>query len=1532
MRNTLLSALLVLLVPALSPAQDETAPLQDTTSTPEAVSASHLLQQAQSELEELEEQIAREEARLARIQSQLVALRRQHAMLSSAESAFLLGEELYLSGSIVWARDAFRSVIDNFPESVYYDEALFRLELISFELQDYEGALTYYDSLSAVAPGFPNLDLAQIAAGLSAYNMSEFGRARQLYDLVSPAGQYGALAEYLRAVAYVEEGDREAARSTLEGILGGSGAEGADTGLMDRVRIALAQLQVDEGDFDAAVQSYSRVSPFSPYYDVAMLGKVWTFMRQGRYQEAYNLAERVRQEVPASDLISEFELAMANCALGAEDLEMAVTMYEDLLDQYMDVSDSYDLFLSGDSLTYEEFDQERERLDRIRIGLAELKQEAYTQGDLELVELIEEEEEALRQLFVEISSLEAALALPVELDSETMEQELTRLIQVSRSNTEMLAVSVDEVHALAQEQGTTQDVEDVEEIDEEVERIRLALQDLSTKFEGGMTRGHDWVQETQYGIAVATYMERELKRDSLDYLGAYYRNRMQEALDGGDSVTAARLDSMRSREITALNERIDEAAIVSAGYFEDYLATYPESRFTPDVLVRLAQLYYDIDNLAHSQQQAAVAGEEYIPEDYTRSIELYERVLNNHPGSEVEDVALYSLGYCLEAMMDFDGAVESYKEVLERFPESDLAAECNIRVGNYYFDMLDYSNAETYFDRILDYPNTSPNLYQHGLYKLGWTLYLNKDFDRSIAVFSYLLQDDRNIEDIGIERRGDIRILDESMEYMAYAFLEMTESPSQRVPVAVDYLHTLESDTTTVGVLNHMAEISSELTDWMTAIDAYEALLAEDPMSDQAPVYQVQIAQAYEEMGEYGLAAAARDELVTQYGEDSEWASAVGSDEALATADSLRGSSFEQAIQYYLEQTVTAEGDPVAYAAANEALVERINTYLDEYGNTSRAYEYRFHLGDAYYHLGEYVSAGETYYQVARDSTSFQRQEVALNNAFSSYLTAYEDVPGVDSTYVRGRLLEVVNTYVDEYPDGDNVAWFLWAAAPKYFNAGEYETSRELFGRIYEDYPNSGYAARSAKFIADSYQLQESYAEAEEWYGMASEMAAVTGEDLGADIEYLAASSAYNDAAMLAESENTEDLLAAAQRWEETAHQHPGSEVAPVALYDAADTYGRAGDIDSAVRLFRELATLYPENQSASQGLLRAAYLLREDERYLDAAEMYLEAYNTFPTAEGMVAALSSAANSYELAGREDLSITVYEQIAADRAGTPAVVTEAYAKIGEYNYEMGNYSIARTNYQNALQVYDQYREADITYPAMAAYHLGEITAADYYAVTPVNTENVEYKTQLFNEAVASYNQTFTYLDNEYFFRAVLGIGELQEDFANAIGFMDPPEDLDPEGEEGFYQVLMEAYDTYIGRAISTYENGLQVAMNNGIKNEITDSIAEHLDLLSPGASSGMGYTPTGGMEAPPADTTGTGGPPAEDEGFATGEDDAGAPEDVEEGFADDGTDEPGEPADGDAAEGAAGEPTETDGPETPDEQDGGGGGCFLWPF
>lgn len=1405
-----------------------------------------LLQRARAEIVSLEEQIGREESRLGRIESELVDLRRQAAIMSTAQSAFRLGEDLYLAGSIVWARDAFLSVVENFPGSEYHTESLFRLELINFELQEFDAALMYFDSLRARSPGFQHMDLAVIAAALSNHNQGGFDESRALLSQISPQSEYAALAQYLTAVAFVEQGRLSEARTELEEILSHSRSRRSEAALADRAVIALAQIYVEEGNLESAHEMYDRVSPYSPYYDVGMLGKVWVYMREQEYQEAYNLAQRVLGEVPASELRSEFELAMANCALGAEDLDIAIARYEQLLNTHRQ-ADTSDI-LGEASSSGSQYQSERERLERLRAGLAELKEEAYANGAFDVVAMIEEEEAALRSMFINISTMEASQSLPAgEMDPRAMSRELNRLISDSRASTDALALSVEEISRIAETSGTETERRELQALEGEVQRIRLSLLDLASKFDEGITQEHDWVQETQYGIAIAYYMERELKRDSLSYLGSYYQGQIQQAYASGDSLSATALIAQRLRETSALQARIDAAAAHCASLFEEYITNFPESRFSADVLVRLAQLEYDLDNAAYLDRIAlSDPSVGYILEDYSRSVDLYERVLTMYPGSEVEDVALYSMGYCLDKMGDPRGAVASYRRLLADHPNSTLAPETCVRAGDFYFDSFDFDSAQVYYLKLLDYPGADPDLFQLGIYKLGWNHYLRNQYLRSAAVFAYLIKDSQLMDSLGITRRGGAMI-DEAMEYMAHDFMEQTERPS--VSLATGFLDYFGRDSVSFTVLAFMGDQYRGQGYWNEAIDCYQALLQRFPGYREAPYFQAGIAACYDGLGNQALATSAREELVENYSPGGTWATGLTDTLAIAAVDSLRSSSLEQAIAYYHGQAVSSSVDPVLKQQNYGALADRIEAYLASYPESRQSYDFRFLLGDSYYALGRFVEAGDTYLALARDSSSLQRREDAAINACGSFFSAYTDQTGIDSASTRQKQIDATIYYMSSFPNGEHVDQFLFAAAANSYNARDYAQARSVYLSLFNSYPNSEFVARSARFIAAAYEAEQMYSEAEEWYERASETASRTGEDLGEDVDLLAATAAYKDAASLAESEDVESLIQAARRFEESAREHPESAVAPTAMYDAGETYARAGAIQDAIRVFDEISRQYPQSELAPQGLLRSAFLAREAGMLIEAADIYRRAAQTYPGAPDMESALYSAAISYEDAGRMDLAVQVFDDIILAGTSGPDVMTLVYGKYGMYMYDYGNYATARQMFSSSIQVYDQYREGDAYYPAMSAFYLGEMAYVDYDAMI-TTVETASSKTQLMQATESWYAKALNYFTDVWFMASCVRAGELYEDYANEIGYMQPPAGLDEAGMQAFYDQLLPVMESYVQKALQVYRTAVEKAINTGIDNEWVDRAAEHLELLAPGTVSALGGLP--GYEALPA--------------------------------------------------------------------------------
>ena len=134
--------------------------------------------------------------------------------------------------------------------------------------------------------------------------------------------------------------------------------------------------------------------------------------------------------------------------------------------------------------------------------------------------------------------------------------------------------------------------------------------------------------------------------------------------------------AIRDLEVLERRERLDAIAA-----FEEFLQRYPnDPRYTPDVMFRLAEFYYE-----KSSDEQALAMREYEetlkkldpeknptppPEpkvDFSHSIALYRRLLADFPSYKLNDASWYLLGYCQEKQEDFQKAMGAYQSLIAAY-------------------------------------------------------------------------------------------------------------------------------------------------------------------------------------------------------------------------------------------------------------------------------------------------------------------------------------------------------------------------------------------------------------------------------------------------------------------------------------------------------------------------------------------------------------------------------------------------------------------------------------------------------------------------------------------------------------------------------------------------------------------------------------------------------------------------------------------------------------------------------------------------
>ncbi len=816
--------------------------------------------------------------------------------------------------------------------------------------------------------------------------------------------------------------------------------------------------------------------------------------------------------------------------------------------------------------------------------------------------------------------------------------------------------------------------------------------------------------------------------------GEYFRRRtdIREFFDG-------EIDILREEE-----RLLRESAIAD---LQAFLARYPNHpEYTPDVVFRLAELYYErsldryneadleYDRALRRYDMGIEAREPQPPEkNFDDTIGLFNELMRRFPEYRQLDGAYYLRGVCHEEMFELQPARESYMTLVQEYPNSPFAQEAWLRIGEFYFDDLDFRMARAAYQRALQYGES--NWYDKILFKLGWATYLLSEYDEAITQFRSLLA--------YYDREGDgseAALKQEAMDYFAISLaeedwnLDGNVDPDFILPRVQYYLPDDEARYTP-EVLTRLAEILVTYRRFTYAIEVYEHVLGRFPLDRENPYRHEQIVAAYTSMGDADMAMTELRRLGELYAPGTPWfeeQERLGNTEAMEYAEALaRESILESAGFYYLEAESArtrafVEGDPALEDQAREQFRFAARLYaqfLEQYPNVDEAYDSRMYLAQALMNSDQYLDAAAQYALVRESQISDEYLSLAASQAIVAYerelarqIDLGELEPRAWPAYAGSRAMAPTPEAVPEdVEDGGSereeplgpparepipelsLAWSgavdrywelgvqpeddpnrdvinLFASGKLYYDYKHYDEARARFVTVLDacrDVPQTAY---SAALVIESYaavndvdalrfwsqelsrrsqcvpeNLRETLAEDLDRIAM-GEMAQ-RAEELAAEeryeeaaLEYIRLSNEYADnvdtaplglfnAGLIYEQE-LEKYPQALDAFERLVTEYPDSEWVDDALVRIAVNSKKFFDFDRAIETFLTLHAIgFSDPELVEYPLLDAAQLMEYNQRYVEAADAYLEFVDDHPEDERAPLVVYQAGTLYQLAG-----------------------------------------------------------------------------------------------------------------------------------------------------------------------------------------------------------------------------------------------------------------------------------------------------------
>ncbi|HKA86236.1 MAG TPA: tetratricopeptide repeat protein [Haliangiales bacterium] len=678
--------------------------------------------------------------------------------------------------------------------------------------------------------------------------------------------------------------------------------------------------------------------------------------------------------------------------------------------------------------------------------------------------------------------------------------------------------------------------------------------------------------------------------------------------------------------------------------------------------------------------------------------------------------------------------VDPYQGCEPMTQNQDLIDEGWIRVGEIDFDTPgSLPTAIAAYKRVAH--NTKSKFYDIALYKLAWSYYRNNQFMDGIQAFDELVAYSDKLEDQG-QPKNDLR--GESVQYLAISFTDPWEENTLSDPVkAMERLNAFYKGRTNerhvrdvyeqVGDVLRLSagtppggEVPPEIrTAYREAINAWRFTLDHYPTHPRNPVVHQKIVDALAFMGDAQAAGDERARLATAYKRGTPWYTANETNrEAMDNASRLtEGSLIEaarnqhrsaQLAKQQYQKAPTPDGKR-GYLRLYAEAANLYQAYLQEFPNSSDAYEVTYRLADCLYFSEQYVASVERYRWV-RD-----HQELGTkyhDDAADSVVKAYEEAvaqakaqgalkePPVPTpeTFAKGaRSLSVPSLYrdlqgaYDEYaklvPNDSTASQKALAAAMISYRHVQLDDALARFQGIMTTYCKTSEAVQAKEGMLAIYQgrgqTDKFQATADKFIGDkcgSTPQDVLVAQKQKLSNEYTVAINAYKDG-----------------RFDEAGQRFYGLYKAGTdvfadragAMFNAALAYTKAGKPKTAVALYQEFVKVpeFAKSEYYIEALYRTAESYQAAFDYEAAVDTYLQVVDEaakpgrtsrpeFNLEEARVNAL------YNAALLRDLDRVYYDRGKNDPGA--ATLYKRYAAFDQKNRER-----ARDAFFNAALVYEK---------------------------------------------------------------------------------------------------------------------------------------------------------------------------------------------------------------------------------------------------
>ncbi len=299
-------------------------------------------------------------------------------------------------------------------------------------------------------------------------------------------------------------------------------------------------------------------------------------------------------------------------------------------------------------------------------------------------------------------------------------------------------------------------------------------------------------------------------------------------------------------ELASRVARTDEEVFA---LFRRLINNYPDSEWADDALYTIAIANYKIGD-GVKETEVLESADTY----YDRALVLFNRLIEDYPGSKLVDHARFTRAMCYYGKGQLNRTLQAFDELAEDFMDNDLIYSVMYYTGMIYTEQRKYRDARVEFEKVVGsgHEELTP-LAQFGI---GQTYFVEGRFDKAIENYNSVIQSN-----------SDAKVAQDSHFYIGWAHQKM-EQYDEAIDQLEAAINKYPNNENASNSQFFVAQIYYAKGDMDGAIEAYRRVAGNASFDyDTRRQAQYWIGHIYEKGEEIDLAVEAYQRLIKEFAE-----------------------------------------------------------------------------------------------------------------------------------------------------------------------------------------------------------------------------------------------------------------------------------------------------------------------------------------------------------------------------------------------------------------------------------------------------------------------------------------------------------------------------------------------------------------------------------------------------------------------------------------------------------------------------------------